>query len=162
MERFFWGRCQIVLPTEGVIHITKWSSIYPCKQNTHLAATQLEKGCKCSAEFYTLSMHSVRNVQTPAPVSHSLHYSLWHLINPWEMQFALIITIQTFFHPSCPKKCKPKKGEKAELILKVRNSCTFILRCVHTNHWQSAMYAPHLYIYIYLCVCVKDLVAIRP
>lgn len=38
---------------EGVIHITKWSIIYPCKHNTHLAAAQLEKGCKCSAESYT-------------------------------------------------------------------------------------------------------------
>lgn len=46
-----------------------------CKQNTHLAASQLEKGCKRSASL-TLSMHSVANVQTAVPVSHSLHYSL--------------------------------------------------------------------------------------
>lgn len=31
----------------------KMEQYLPCKQNTHLAAAQLEKGCKCSAEAYT-------------------------------------------------------------------------------------------------------------
>lgn len=52
----------------------KMEQYLPHKQNTHLAAAQLEKGYICSAESYT--WYGVVNVQTPVPVSHSLHYSL--------------------------------------------------------------------------------------
>lgn len=154
MERFFWGRCQIVLPMEGVIHITKWSSIYPCKQNTHLAAPQLEKGCKCSAESYTLSMHSVRNVQTPAPLILSFS-SLQFMTFNKSLGNAVCFNnnYSNIFPPLIPQKMQTGKGRKGRINFKgLEQLHLHFEMCSHKS--LTICNVCSSFIYIYLCACV--------
>lgn len=53
----------------------KMDQYLPRKQNTHLGATQLEKGCKCSTGSYTQCAFSGKHTDI-SPDSHSLHYDV--------------------------------------------------------------------------------------